>query len=233
MPRLLTAGVRRCFIRHLNDLQVAYRRRDEPAREAAWKLFLLAPRLLLARCRDTGPIGRAALLRRVELFESGAWEQLLREARAGVPTGSQRNMPHTDAGVLEEACEGVRQGQLTHARPTLTAAALAPGNDETLHALSDPSRRPPHWRREIPAEVLSHEPVQQVTESLRSTKPGSAPGLSGATADHYKLLLDDPTVLELLVFAVNCFALADLPLGPTSLEHRASGCDSCLCARPR
>ena len=218
VPRFLMAGVRRCLIRCLNDLQIAYRRRDEPAREAAWKLFLLAPRLLLARCRDTGPVGRAALLRRVELFESGAWEQLLREARAGAPTAGQRNVPRTDAAVLEEACERVRQGQLTRARQTLTAAALAPGNDETLHALSDPSRRPPHRRREIPAEVLTHEPaeavalsVQQVAESLRSAKRGSAPGLSGATVDHYKLLLDDPAALELLAFAVNCFAGADLP----------------------
>ena len=220
VPRFLTAGVRRCLSRCLNDLQVAYRRRDEPAREAAWKLFLLAPRLLLARCRDTGPVGRAALLRRVELFESGAREQLLREARAGAPTASQRNMPRTDAAVLEEACERVRQGQLTRARQTLTAAALAPGNDETFHALSDPSRRPPHRRREIPAEVLTHEPaeaialsVQKVAESLKSAKRGSAPGLSGATVDHYKLFLDDPAALELLAFAVNCFARADLPPG--------------------
>ncbi|CAE7533754.1 unnamed protein product, partial [Symbiodinium pilosum] len=193
VPRFLTAGVRRCLTRCLNDLQIAYRRRDGAAREAAWKLFLLAPRLLLARCRDTGPVGRAALLRRVELFESGSWEQVLEEARAGSPTAAR-------------------------ARQALTAAALAPGTDETLRALSDPTRRPPSRRREIPAEVLSHEPaeavtlsVQQVAESLRRAKRGSAPGLSGATVDHYKLLLDDPAALELLAFAVNCLARADVP----------------------
>ena len=217
VPRFLTAGVRRCLTRCLNDLQIAYRRRDGAAREAAWKLFLLAPRLLLARCRDTGPVGRAALLRRVELFESGLWEQLLEEARAGAPTG-QRNPPRTNSAVLEEACERVRQGQLSRARQALTAAALAPGTDETLQALSDPTRRPPSRHREIPAEVLSHEPaeavtlsVQQVAESLRSARRGSAPGLSGATVDHYKLLLDDPAALELLAFAVNCLARADVP----------------------
>ena len=180
VPRFLTAGVRRCLIRCLNDLQVAYRRRDEPAWEAAWKLFLLAP------C--CWPVANATYATSPEL--------------------------------TQEACERVRQGQLTRARQTLSAAALAPGNDATLHALSDPSRRPPLRRREIPAEVLSHEPaeavalsVQQVVESLRSAKRGSAPGLSGATVDHYKLLLDDPTALELLAFAVNCFARADLPPG--------------------
>ena len=83
VPRFLTAGVRRSLTRCLADLQVAMRRRDEASRETAWKLFLLAPRLLLARCRDTGPVGRSTLLRRVELLESGQWEQLLREARAG------------------------------------------------------------------------------------------------------------------------------------------------------
>ena len=55
--------------------------------------------------------------------------------------------------------------------------------------------------------------VQPVAESLRSAKRGCAPGLSGATADHYKLLLDDPTAFELLAFAVNCFARVDLPPG--------------------
>ena len=108
----------------------------------------------------------------------------------------------------------MRQGQLSRARQALTAAALAPGTDETLRTLSDPTRRLQSRRREIPAEVLSHEPAeavtlsaQQVAESLRSAKRGSAPGLSGATVDHYKLLLDDPAA----AFAVNCLAQADVP----------------------
>ena len=229
LPRFLTAGVRRCLTRCLNDLQIAYRRRDGAAREAAWKLFLLAPRLLLVRCRDTGPVGRAALLRRVELFESGAWEQLLEEARAGAPTG-QRNPPRTDSAVLEESCERARQGQLSRARQALTAAAVAPGTDETFQALSDPTRRPPSRRREIPAEVLSHEPaeavtlsVQQVAESLLSAKRGSAPGLSGATVDHYKLLLDDPTALELLAFAVNCHCPSPFPVKANGLRKPGGG----------
>ena len=220
VPRFLTAGVRRCLTRCLADLQVAMRRRDAPSREAAWKLFLLAPRLLLARCRDTGPVGRATLLRRVELFETGQWEQLLREAHAGAAAAGGRDVSRrADEAVLEEVCERVRQGQLSPARQALTAASLAPGDAHTLQALSDPTRRPPHRRREIPAEVLDHEPaeavalsVRQVAEALRSAKRGSAPGLSGATVDHYKLLLDDPTALELLAFAANCFARADVPI---------------------
>ena len=220
VPRFLTAGVRRCLSRCLADLQVAMRRRDAPSREAAWKFFLLAPRLLLARCRDTGPVGRATLLRRVELFESGQWEQLLREAHAGAAAAGGRDVSRrADEAVLEEGCERVRLGQLSRARQTLTAASLAPGDAHTLQALSDPTRRPPHRRREIPAEVLDHEPaeavtlsVRQVAEALRSAKRGSAPGLSGATVDHYKLLLDDPTALEVLAFAANCFARADVPI---------------------
>ena len=196
------------------------RRRDAPSREAAWKLFLLAPRLLLARCRDTGPVGRATPLRRIEFFESGQWEQLLRAAHAGAAAAGGRDVSRrADEAVLEEACERVRQGQLSPARQALTAASLAPGDAHTLQALSDPLRRPPHRRREIPAEVLDHEPaeavtlfVRQVAEALRSAKRGSAPGLSGATVDHCTLLLDDPTTLELLAFAANCFARADVPI---------------------
>ncbi|CAE7602204.1 unnamed protein product, partial [Symbiodinium pilosum] len=136
--------------------------------EAAWKLFLLTPRLLLARCRDTGPVGRATLLRRIELFESGQWEQLLREAHAGAAAAGGRDVSRrADEAVLEEVCERMRQGQLSRARQALTAASLAPGDAHTLQALSDPTRRPPHRRREIPAEVLDHEPAEAVTLSVR------------------------------------------------------------------
>ena len=161
----------------------------------------------------------STLLRRVELFESGQWEQLLREACAGATVGGGHGSARrADEAVLEEACERVRQGQFSRARQALTAATLAPGNADILQALSGPLRRPPLRRREIPAEVQDHERVEavalsvrQVAEALGSGKRGSAPGLSRATVDHYKLLLDDPAALEFLAFAFNCLARADVP----------------------
>ena len=45
--------------------------------ERAWKLFLLVPRLLLTRPRETGAAGRTALLQRFQAFEAGRWRELL------------------------------------------------------------------------------------------------------------------------------------------------------------
>ena len=48
--------------------------------------------------------------------------------------------------------------------------------------------------------------AQQVGEALRTSKRGSAAGLSGTTVELYKLLLGDATALESFTFAVNVAA---------------------------
>jgi len=68
VPRFLVAGVRNALVAALDAIRIAQGGRDEVRRVRAWKLFLLLPRLLLARSTQTGPEGRAALLRRLELF---------------------------------------------------------------------------------------------------------------------------------------------------------------------
>ena len=53
-------------------------------------------------------------------------------------------------------------GELTRARHILTAAELAPGDETTYRALTDPARRPPEPRTAVPAAALQHEPAQPV-----------------------------------------------------------------------
>ena len=105
----------------------------------------------------------------------------------------------------------------------LTAAALAPGNAATLEALTDPARRPPHPLRSPAPEVLQYRPSEevvltahQVGEALRTSERGSAAGLSGATVELHKLLLDDAEALESFTFAVNVTARAQAP--PAALD---------------
>ena len=95
---------------------------------------------------------------------------------------------------------------------------MAPGNAATLEALTDPARRPPHPLRSPAPEVLQYRPSEevvltahQVGEALRTSKRGSAAGLSGATVELYKLLLDDAEALESFTFAVNVTARAQAP----------------------
>ena len=69
---------------------------------------------------------------------------------------------------------------------------------------ADPARRPPHPPRATAPEVLHGE-------ALRTSKRGSAAGLSGATVELYKLLLDDAAALEAFTYAVNVAARAQAP----------------------
>ena len=52
----------------------------------------------------------------------------------------------------------VHLGELSSARQALEGAAVTPGSQETLSALSDPSKRPPLLRDPLPEEVANHFP---------------------------------------------------------------------------
>ena len=102
-------------------------------------------------------------------------------------------------------------GELTRARHILTAAELAPGDETTYRALTDPARRPPEPRTAVPAAALQHEPAQPVrltakavAAALRDTRRGGAAGLSGMRAEHLKLLLQDLDAVDLLTAHGSC-----------------------------
>ena len=200
VPPFLRAAVRHALMLALRELRTAYEAGTDhsyTATERAWKLFLLAPRMLLARpAHRQGPRGREELLARAAAFERGEWTSLLENARQlPVPTESP---PKSDevlaAERRERACAKVRIGEVSRARQVLTAAELAPGTEDTFHALTDPERRPPAARTPIPP----HDPLDPVQLSawavataLREARRGGAPGLSGMRAEHLKLLLQD------------------------------------------
>eukprot|EP00435_Cladocopium_sp_Y103_P003690 s4199_g1.t1 len=220
-PRCLAAATAKAFILPLRIIAG-----DHPTAQQlhrAWTLFLLVPRLLLHRSADPRDGTRAALLRRANAFQAGGWQALLRAAHH--PSGAGR-APATiplDSDIerrCRQACAQVRAGDLSRARSTLTSAALAPGTADTLAALTDPTRRPPALTRPLPdvipgfqPEVSVHLSQGDVAESLRTAKRGAAPGLSGASMEHYKLLLESDEGLQLFTHAVNQLANAAVP-GP-------------------
>ena len=218
VPRFLTPGVRRAFLAALTAIADA---RSPSGCLRAWKLFLLLPRLLLTRSDAIGAQGRAELLHRLELFWRGSWAELHRLSRRAAERQGRpqpERLGDTSEARAARACTLVKRGELSRARQVLTAAALAPGDATTLQALTDPDRRPTARLRDVPNEVLSYSPdeavavtVGQVAEALRSSKRGSAAGLSGATLEMYKLLLDDEVAIDLFTGAVNRLARADVP----------------------
>ena len=93
----------------------------------AWnlKLFLLLPRLLLARSDQTGADGRAALMRRIDLFRQGRFDEShAHSAAEHVQAHPRRRAEDNEEARAAAACTKVRRGQLSRARQMLTAAFL-------------------------------------------------------------------------------------------------------------
>ena len=218
VPRFLVTGVRRAFVAALDAIRSAHVGRVEVKRVRAWKLFFMLPRLLLARCPQAGTEGRAVLMRRLQLLQQGNLVALHAQTPTAGPSEARSRADLGGDPARAAASAKVKRGQLSRARQLLTAAALAPGDDSTLRALTDPARRPPQLLRPLTPDVLTFSAAEEVTltvaqvaDALRSTKRGSAAGLSGATIELYKLLLDDAAALESLTFAVNILARAQAP----------------------
>ena len=216
VPVFLRAGVRRALKHSLLALRDAYvGSPDDVRRSGAWNFFLLTPHMLLARPKLQGEAGSCELLQRIQSHEQGWWQALLADARdAGCSPRKNRDTLDAEAAAAhrrELACAKVRMGELSRARHVLTAAELAPGNEATLAALTFASKRPPQAREPIPVEFLRLQPPERVhlsaitvARGLRACKRRSAPGLSGARSEHYKLLLDHAEALGIL-------AQADVP----------------------
>ena len=177
----------------------------------SWELFILAPRMLLARTALRGPQGRAKLLGRA----------------AALPQSARRMCdPARDSPAQppDEVCERKRrQACVKVQRGEVSTEQRAPGNEATWAALTDPTRRPPVPRTEVPPELLSHQPAQPVhlsaravASALRSARRGGAPGL--LRAEHLKLLLHLVNAIELLTEAATQLAQARVPANiPTAL----------------
>eukprot|EP00439_Symbiodinium_sp_Y106_P010376 s2888_g1.t1 len=186
VPVFLRHCVHQAFILALRALREAYARGTAPQQTRAWKLFLLLPRLLLHRAREPGNVGREALVQRARDFLAGRWDALLLATRAaaGAP---RRTLDETPMPPTTTLARGVGH---SHA-PTAPAGAAARG-----------ACCPP----QLP--VLTDAAVAQ---ALRTARRGTAAGLSGATCDHYKLLLEDAEALELLTHAANLLVAARVP----------------------
>ena len=157
VPPFMRAAVRGALVTALSRLRSDYATAtagDYAATSRAWKLFLLSPRMLLARPAHQGADGRAELLERAALSTEATgcsfWKPPAPTAGRPwpAPPWKQRRSRR------DRACAKVRMGELTRARQVLTASELAPGDEATFRALTDPLRRPPEPRAAIPAEAL-------------------------------------------------------------------------------
>ena len=171
-------------------------------------------------CANDGAAGRRLLLERVDRYERGEWLALLAAAQRARSTAS-RAEEDAEAALRqrrEAACRLVCKGEISRARHLLTSGTLAPGDEATWEALTDPAKRPAEARTPVPDELLRCQPeeparitARAIAQTLREARRGAAPGLCGARAEHFKLLLSDADGLELLMHAASVLAQARVP----------------------
>ena len=134
--------------------------RDAPAHAQAstgWKLFLLAPCMLLYHGPGIGRVPPEELRRREKAFLAGQWLDLLREAASAAQQQPRTQGCATTTEGDEEADDlrrrAERAGTIAHLGELSAAAKalpLAPTTSDTLNALRDPARRPPE--PQVPVE---------------------------------------------------------------------------------
>ena len=212
-PRWFRGSLRQAFL-------LALRAKPQHA-EAAWKVFVLAPRMLLGPTMEKGDVGKAVFYQRLSRFQQGDWLALLHEAEA-------RNGQHSHAREhgeeevrrrrREEAEKKVRLREVSRARVLLTSSGLAPGNEATYDQLTDRDRRPRELSEELPAEALLHVPAQPIqldegmlARSLRQAGRGSAADLAGMRYEHLRVLLEDEDAWSLFTTLAQDFAQATVP----------------------
>ena len=223
VPRFLQGPFRNVMKVVLEEVMAS----DDPTRkERGWKVFLMLPRMLLHRPPGGGHVSRNKLSSRFEAFNRGEWTSLIEasiacDAQAAQSRCRQRRRA---ADVVEQrairAETLVQVGELSHARQVLEGADLAPGNQATLDALSDQSRRPALPREPLPEELTNFTPARafeldesKFNKNLRSSRRGAAAGPSGMTMEHLRPLLDNDRALHTFFSVAEQFARAQVPQG--------------------
>ena len=183
--------------------------------------------MLLYRSPGEQRVPPEELRRRERAFQGGHRRELLQQAAgaaATAPSAAQRGRRQRTEGEAEadlqrraeRAAALAHLGELSAAAKALTALPLAPTNQDTLRQLRDPVRRPPEPQIPINPELglgrlgtIELSSVRLIANVRRSRK-GAAPGPSGCTGEHLRVLLDDEHCAELLLGAARKLAIAQV-----------------------
>ena len=211
VPRWFRGSMRQAF-------GLALRSRDQ-RNQAAWKLFVLAPRMLLRPTEVDGEAGKKIFFERFRRFQRGEWEALLAEAiDAARPRAAAKDAEAAREALRDGSERKVKIRELSRARALLTSSGLAPRTAGTLAQLTNNELRPRQLSAQIPADALSHRPIQrleldrkQLLGALRRAGRGSAPDLAGMRYEHVRVLLEDDELWALFCDLAQDFARADVP----------------------
>ena len=198
--------------------------RDEVSRTRGWKLFLLLPRLLLHKTSSRWVHSQTQIGGKIRSIFPGQWATLLRESVEGAEMAatarSRRSRRSADdiAHRAERAQALVSIGEISSGRQALKGAALVPGTEDTLNALTDRDRRPVQPMRKLSRETMEfmrEVPLnldeKRFAQNLRSSRRGAAAGPSGMTTHHLRPLLSNPQEFHWLFRAAEQLARSQAP----------------------
>ena len=149
---------------------------------AAWKVFLLVPRMLLEPTEESGQVGKDIFAERMRKFLRGEWVMLLEECgNQDFSANRELNAEEATRNKFKQAQSKVRLREISRARVHFMSDGVAPGTTETLHELIDPNLRPNVISEAIPDFIQQFLPTEKVLldpdgllAALRSAGRGSA-----------------------------------------------------------
>ena len=205
--------------------------------------------MLVSHVGRGGKGGARELLRRVRLFDEGEWLLLIAESKQNTrKQGARRDL--TNEQKAAKAQKLVQQGLVSKASNSMTSNTLAPGNLYAWAELTNPKVHPPSPSEMVKEHVLHHEPANPLqldadvfAATLASCSRGLSPGLSGARYEHYKIALENKSIMSYLHETCEIIAQARVPesirpvLGLSSLtatkkdNNRIRGISAGYCLR--
>jgi len=167
---------------------------------------MLVSRLLLFKDVRQPFVSKEDLLDRLSRFWRCDWLGLLEKSNASIPTGTGRRSGQTPEQAAERAHALVQLGEFSAVRQVLTSPGLAPGTPATLNELRNEARRPRHAYEDMPISPVVHEATPEpvslkqkiLRNNLQKARRGSAPGPSGITCEHLRIVLDDEIEFKLI-----------------------------------
>ena len=112
---------------------------EDSSNEAAWKLFLLIPRLLLQPVDRGGQSGRKEIEKRYVMFMEERWHELYLSSKSSspLPSGEVEELQSDPlpAKLIQSVRSKIKDGEISRAANLLTSAGVAPSSVATLEQL--------------------------------------------------------------------------------------------------
>ena len=162
---------------------------------------------------------------RLGLFQDGQWVELVEMSfvssvqAVNVRARARRRSKGDDIQKrVRRAFHMVQLGEVSAGRQALEGASLAGGDQKTLNALRDPTRRPAVPRDSVPDDIAGLQPEEPFVldqdmflHNVRTARKGAAPGPSGMTADHLRPLVEHSGAARALSHGASLMAQARIP----------------------